>query len=236
MAKYYTINKKSSTEASISIFGDIGDSFWSEGVSAKDFKKELDALGDIKVLNIDINSPGGSFFEGLAIYNILQRHTATKNVTVLGLAASAASTIAMVGDKISISEDAYIMIHNAQTFAGGDKREMRKIADELDKFDNTIANIYAKKTKKDEKELHDMMDAETWLDGRTALAEGFVDEVTEAKKVAARYILDATNRFSVEAFKNTPKELLKASYTNGASDLINLYQEEVNLIKRRVFK
>jgi len=225
--KYYVMNKKSDDEGNISIFGDIGDSWWSEGVTAKDFKKDLESLGNVKVLNIDINSPGGSFFEGLAIYNMLKNHTATKKMVVLGLAASAASTIAMAGDEISMSEDAYIMIHNARMMAGGDKNDMLKASEELSKFDKTIANIYAKKTGKTEEELLNLMADETWMNGKDAMDMGFIDKLTEAKKAAAH--------FDPKQFKNTPNKLIQAGrVVSTAGSIIDMYHEELSLIKRRV--
>lgn len=225
--KFYVMNKKSDEIGEISIFGDIGDSWWSEGVTAKQFKKDLDSLGNVKTLNVEVNSPGGSFFEGLAIYNMLKNHTATKKMTVLGLAASAASTIIMAGDTISMSEDAYIMIHNARMMAMGDKAEMAKASEELKKFDTTIANIYSKKTGLSEEELLQMMEEETWMNGKDAKDKGFIDDLTDAKKAAAH--------FSPDKFKNTPNKLILANKTsNIAGSIIDVYQEELSLLKRRV--
>jgi ATP-dependent Clp protease protease subunit len=226
-----TLNAKKK-KATICILDVIGEDFWTgAGVTAKSFKKDLDGLeDDVEEIDVEINSPGGSFFDGLAIYNMLLNHKATVNVFIQGLAASAASTIAMAGDTISMSENAYIMIHNAMSYARGNSKALRKTADQLDQFDKTIANMYSKKTKKDEKELLEMMDAETWMDGKTALEMGFVDEVTEAQKIAACFDF-ATN------FLNTPKDLLPTEVTNnGSGAIIDVYTQELDLIKRRTQK
>jgi ATP-dependent protease ClpP protease subunit len=126
----------------------------------------------------------------------------------------------MAGDSISMPEDAYIMIHNTHSIAYGDSKEFIKTALELEQFDGTISNIYAKKTGESVEKLRELMDAETWMDGNAAKAMGFVDEVTNAKKVAAC--------FKFDKFRNTPQALQQ-----NTSSMLNLYQDEVNLIRRR---
>lgn len=227
---YYTMNKKDKT-GSLSIFAEIGKDWWGDGttVEAQQFKKDLDNLGEIDTLNIDINSPGGSFFEGLAIYNILKRTKATKNVTILGLAASAASTIAMVGDTVSMSEDSYIMIHNAHSMTWGDAREMEKVANELKQFDGTIANIYAKKTGMGEEEIRELMNNETWMNGAECKEKGFCDEVTDAKEVAACFKLDK--------FKNAPKNLAVTTPEPEPKAMgDDIYAMSLDILKRRIRK
>lgn len=226
------MNKKTKKKATICILDTIGEDFWTGGgITAKSFKKDLDALGnDLEEIDVEINSPGGSFFDGLAIYNMLLSHKATKNVFIQGIAASAASTIAMVGDTISMPENAYIMIHNAMSYARGNSKALRKTADQLDQFDKTIANMYSKKTKKSEEELLELMGAETWLDGKQALEMGFVTETTEAAKIAACF--EWSNNF-----KNTPKELLPVEQpllvANNSGVIIDMYTQQLELMRRR---
>jgi ATP-dependent Clp protease protease subunit len=175
---------------------------WGEQtVSANQFKKDLDALGNISVLNISINSPGGSVFDGFAIYNMLKRHKAKKNVYIDGLAASAASFIAMAGDCIIMPKNAYIMIHNASALAVGNAKELRKLAEDLEKFDESIVDIYVNKCGKSKKKLREMMDAETWMNGTEAKELGLIDKVEGEKKVAA-----CLNSRMV-SFKWLPKDL-----------------------------
>lgn len=156
----------------INIYEEIGENWDGTGFTVKTMAAALEkaAGGDITV---NINSAGGSFFDGLAIYNLLNEYAGTVKVKVVGMAASAASVIAMAGDTIEIGEQAFIMIHNAWVMAMGNKEELRVTADMLAKFDDSMAGIYAKVTGLDDKEVHKMMAATTWLDGKAALDNGF---------------------------------------------------------------
>ena len=199
MIKFYN---KTDEDAQIDIYGEIGESFWGESKSASDFKKELNNLGEVKNIFININSPGGSVFDGLAMYNILKRHKAKVIVYVDGLAASAASFVAMAADEVIMPENSYLMIHNAWSYAGGDKNELRKMADTLEQMDETISNIYAEKTGKEKEEILKMMDEETWINGKEALEIGFADKNEEEKKIAANI-----GSFFMSKFKNIPNDL-----------------------------
>ena len=168
------------------LYGEISDVSWfGDEVTPAQFQKDLAALGDISALNVYINSPGGDIFAGFSIYNILQRHKAEKTVHVDGLAASAASVVAMAGDVIKMPENATMMIHNAWTYTSGGAEELRRTADELERLNGQIADIYAARTGKDKDEIAAMMSAETWMSGKEAMEAGFADELIENKKVAA---------------------------------------------------
>lgn len=168
------------------LYGEISDTSWfGDEVTPAQFQKDLAALGDISALDVYINSPGGDIFAGFSIYNILQRHKAGKTVHIDGLAASAASVIAMAGDIIKMPENATLMIHNAWTYTGGGVEDLRKTADELERLNGQIADIYAARTGKDKDEIAAMMSAETWMSGKEAMEAGFADELIENKKVAA---------------------------------------------------
>jgi ATP-dependent Clp protease protease subunit len=187
--------KAAGDSAEILIYEMIGQDFWSgEGVTAKGFADQLKALGDVKTINVRINSPGGDVFDGVAIYNQLANHPAIVNVAIDGLAASIASIIALAGDKITIAENALMMIHNPWSFAIGEAGDMRKMADTLDKIRGTLLGTYAARTGIDEKKLGMMMDEETWMDGKEAVKLGFADEVSEAKKIAAKFDLSCFNK------------------------------------------
>ena len=144
------------TNDTLTVFDDIG----AYGVSAKSF---LDDLKSIKAeaVNVEINSPGGDVFAGLAIYNGLRASGKKINVKVMGIAASAASLVAMAGDEIEMPENAMMMIHNPWTFAVGDADELRATADVLDKIGTSLVTTYAKRTGKDEDEIKSMLDTET---------------------------------------------------------------------------
>lgn len=136
------------------------------------------------------------------MYNILNRHPATKTVHIDGLAASAASVVAMAGDVIKMPENATLMIHNAWTYAGGGAEDLRRTADELDRINDQIADIYAARTGKEKDEISALMTAETWMSGAEALDMGFVDELIENKKIAA--CVNSEKWFAL--YKHAPKE------------------------------
>src|SRR3990172_7858441 len=123
------MNALAKGEAEILIYEYIGRDYFGEGVSPKSFAEELKAFGDIRKLHVRINSPGGDVFDGNTIYNILRNHQAYIEVHIDGIAASVASVVAMVGDKIIISENAMMMIHDPWAIVGGEADEMRKMAE-----------------------------------------------------------------------------------------------------------
>jgi ATP-dependent protease ClpP protease subunit len=151
------------------------------GTGAKDFAKQLDALGDVDEIDCFINSPGGDVFDSISIHSMLSRHKARKNVHIDGLAASAASFIAMAGDTIDIVESGRVMIHNAMGIVLGDHREMRQVADVLESLSGTIANIYAKRTNRRPETFARLMDDETWFDAREAVANRLADSIVPLK-------------------------------------------------------
>lgn len=160
--------------ATLSIYDEIG--FW--GVQAKDFVSDL---GKVKssTLNVEINSPGGDMFAGLAIFNALRASGKEIVVRVMGVAASAASLIAMAGDKIVMPKNTFMMIHNPWTVALGNADELRQTADTLDKFGASLRETYAAKTGMSEEELAPLLATDTWLTAEEALAKGFATEVVD---------------------------------------------------------
>ena len=130
--------------ADIYIYDEIG--YW--GVTARQFASSMKALGDLDHINLHIHSPGGDVFDGIAIYNLLNSHTASKTVYIDGLAASMASVIAMVGNPIIMPENAMMMIHKPWGITGGDANDMRDYADLLDKVEAVLIPSYAKKPAK----------------------------------------------------------------------------------------
>ena len=170
--------------AEILIYGEIGKDWFGEGIAAEDLVKELAAL-DVATLDVRINSVGGQVFEGLAIFNALDRHPAKVTTHIDGMAASIASIVALAGDTVRIAENAFMMIHNAHGLEIGDANAMRKMADILEKLDGSLAETYVAKTGKSSKVIQAMMDEETWFNAEEALEAGMVDEVVEAMDVAA---------------------------------------------------
>lgn len=173
---WYRIENKTALDCTdVFLYDEVG--AW--GTSANDFVKEL---RDVKAgsINVHVNSPGGEVFDGLAIFNALRSHKAKVTVYIDGLAASAASFIAMAGDHIVAERNASLMIHNAHAVGVGDADDMRKLADMLDRMSETIANIYAERAGGTTAQWRTRMKTETWFSADEAVAAGLVDEITAA--------------------------------------------------------
>jgi ATP-dependent Clp protease protease subunit len=166
-------------QASISILDPIGADIWGDGVTAKRIAAALRAIGENPV-TINVNSPGGDYFEGLAIYNLLRNHPATVTVQILGIAASAASVIAMAGDVVRIARSGFLMIHNTWIGAAGDRHALREVANWLEPFDAAAVEIYGARTGLAADALGQMLDRETWIGGQAAIDQGFADELLPA--------------------------------------------------------
>lgn len=187
-------------QGEIYLYGVIGQTFFSDGVSAKQFKDDLKALGAVTSIDLRINSEGGDVFEGRTIYNLLSEHPAKITVYVDGIAASIASLIMMAGDEIRMGDGTFVMIHNPWSFAIGDANEMRRSAELLDSIAKTMIDTYAARTKNDGAKIKKWMDDETWMNASEALENGFADVVAEPVRVAA-----AIRR--PESFKKLPTAL-----------------------------
>lgn len=184
----------------ISVLDVIGADWYGEGVTAKRVSAALRNIGKRDVV-VNINSPGGSFFEGLAIYNALREHPAHVTVKVLGIAASAASVIAMAGDEIQIARSGFMMIHNTWVVASGDRHALRDVADWLEPFDAAAVDLYAARTGLEPKELAKMLDREAWIGGNDAVSKGFADTLLSADAVENRARNSIDGRSTVAAHK-----------------------------------
>jgi ATP-dependent protease ClpP protease subunit len=197
------------TTAELLIFAAIGD--WEDfgEVSAKGFARDLAALpSSVKRLDIHINSPGGSVFEAQAIYSRLADHRSEKIVYVDGLAASAASIVAMVGHKIYIRANANMMIHLPSGVVIGNADDMRQMVTALDSITESMINVYAKRTGLERDELQSLLAAETWFSPQAAVEKGFADEVRGVVKAAAivgekRVIINGVEH-DLSRFHNVP--------------------------------
>lgn len=196
MQTWYNLKADAEKTPVLSIFDDIG----AYGVSAKNFLNDLRSITGAEV-DVEINSPGGDVFAGLAIYNGLRASGKKINVKVLGLAASAASLVAMAGDTIEMPENAFMMIHNPWGFAMGGADEMRNTADVLDKIGTGLVSTYAKRTGKTDQEITALLDAETWMTAQEAVDAGFATSVTPALAVKASYSEDRLPANVRAAFK-----------------------------------
>lgn len=171
-----------SSDNSISILDPIGANWFGEGVTAKRIAGALRAIGDGEVI-VNINSPGGDFFEGLAIYNLLAEHPGKVTVKILGLAASAAAVIAMAGDEILIAQAGFLMIHNTWVVAAGDRHALADVAEWLQPFDEVSADVFHARSGVDRASIVTMLDRETWISGSSAVDQGFADDVLSSDQV-----------------------------------------------------
>lgn len=197
MKNWYTIRARG-TGAEVLIYDEIG----AYGVSAKGFLAELGALPDGVPIDLRLNSPGGSVFDAVAIYNALQRHDGTITAWIDGVAASAASYVAMAGDEIVMPENAFLMIHDPSGLVMGTATDMREMADTMDKIAGGIIRGYATRSGRTEKEIAALMAAETWFDAEAALEAGLATRLIEPVRIAAS--------FDIARFRNAPPALAEA--------------------------
>lgn len=198
--KWYTIKNAAGAkadEADIYIFDYIGG--WD--ISARSFIDQLQQI-DAGKINVHINSPGGSVFDGIAIQNSLKHHKASITIHIDGLAASIASVIALAGDEILIADNAYVMIHNPSSMVWGEASDMLKEAELLEKIADGIAGDYARQMEIPLKEARALMDEETWWLGSEAVEAGFATSTFEGTRAAAHFDV---SRLSAKA----PEEVVK---------------------------
>ncbi len=205
MQSWYTIRARDEG-AELLIYDEIG----AYGVSAKSFLADLGELDSKAPLELRLNSPGGSVFDAVAIYNALMRHEGTVTVTIDGIAASAASYIAMAGDTVVMPENAFLMIHDPSGMVIGNAGDMRSMAEALDKIAGSLVRGYAAKSGRPDEGIAALMAAETWLDAADALELGLADKVIEPVRIAAS--------FDITRFRNAPADLVEAVEKAGQSD------------------
>ena len=198
----YSINNKTTQkEVDIYIYDEVG----SFDVNAKKFIDDLKGLKG-KTLNIHINSLGGEVFDGMAIANAIKSHDGATNSFIEGICASISTVIALASDKVYMSENSLFMIHNAWGGSMGEAKDLRKQADILEKISNEIANVYRRKTDISYDNIISMMEEETWMTAQESMEMGFVDEITEAMKMVAKY--------DVSKFKNITNEKIQSIINN----------------------
>lgn len=211
----WNMKKTEEKSAEIMIYGDISTYNWWEDdgvVTPQQFNKDLQSLGDdIDVLNVRINSNGGSVFAGVAIHSMLKRHKAKVVVYVDGIAASIASIIAMAGDEIVMPKGAMLMVHHPWTYGMGNAKDFRKLAEDLDAISNSMQEIYIARTGIDSDELIALLDGETWLSATQAVEKGFANRIEEnSQPIAASIRMDGKTavingvEMDWSRFKNAP--------------------------------
>lgn len=215
------VRAASEAAASISIYEVIGEDPWTGGgVTVKRIDAALRSIGDQPV-TVNVNSPGGDVFEGIAIYNRLRDHSKPVTVKVMGLAASAASIIAMAGDTIQIGAASFLMIHNAWVLAIGNRHDLRDVATFLEPFDRALADVYVARSGQELAAVQAAMDAETWLSGSQAVEQGYADALLPADEIGTAPPAASVEVDKVKAIRRIEASLRKDMPRSAAIDLIN---------------
>lgn len=228
-----TVKNLTDNTADLYIYGEIVDNTdfkWDEAdVMPDDVKNALERVAGLDTLNIYINSPGGSVFSGLAIYNMLKRNKAKKVVHIDGVAASMASVIALVGDEVYMPANAFMMIHKPLTIAIGNATDFREIADNLDTIESGLMQAYEENLREgvDIEDVKQMVHDETWLTADEA-TKYFNIEITKAEEVTA------SARHVLENFKNVPKTLLKEEQEPKSKKKVNPQNKDDELEKIKI--
>lgn len=209
------VRAKGERRAEMTVYGPVGEGFFTEGVTAEKVRADIKAMGEVTDIDVYINSPGGNVWDGLAIANMLAAHPAQVHVHVEGLAASIASVIACAGDLITMGMGAQMMLHSPHALAGGNAEDLRAMADVLDKVENGMLDIYEARTGRDRDELRAILKAETWFSGSEAVEAKLADEFVSGKpreKVSASWqAVMACFRHTPEAFTPAPAGSMSAS-------------------------
>lgn len=184
----------------LDIYDTIGSDFFGDGITAGMVSEAIKSNPGMDI-TLNINSPGGDLFEGVAIYNVLKASGKTVTVNVVGLAASAASLIAMAGDTVTMQLGTQMMIHEALSMTAGFASDMRKMADTLDSVTTSAADIYVAKTGMSKDKVLEMMASETWLNPEDAVKNKFATSTGKAKGVK--------NSFDLSMYKHAPIDLLE---------------------------
>lgn len=214
------IKASDENDNTIGIYDPIGYDYWDDsGVTAKRISAALRSLDGADVV-VNINSPGGDVFEGLAIYNLLREYKGHVTVRVLGVAASAASFIAMAADEIQIARAGFFMIHNAWTGLWGNRNDLRETADFLEQIDDTIADIYHVRSGLSMDELKADMDKERWINGRDAIDSGFADAF-----LPSDVVIEDTKNFTKEKVAAHKADILLAKAGMSRSSRRELIQD-----------
>jgi ATP-dependent Clp endopeptidase proteolytic subunit ClpP len=204
--RWYEFRAQAKGPAEIVIYDEIG----AFGIPAKAFLDELKALGPVAELTLRINSPGGSVFDGVAIYNALKRHDAAITVWVDGIAASIASMIAMPGDEVVMPENAMLMLHDPSGLVMGTATDMRAMAEALDRMKAGMVTAYRDKSGRDDAEIESLMRDETWLSAQEAVALGLADRVEAPVRMAAH--------FDLSRFRRAPPQLTALASVTAQED------------------
>lgn len=203
----FAVRGEGTATLELDVYDVIGEGFLFRGVTAKDVLQKLKDNAGVESILVRINSGGGDVFDGVAIYSLLAESEANVTVKIDGLAASAASIIAMAGDDIQISAGGFVMIHNPWTIVMGEASDLVDSADRLEKISKSMADIYVARTKQKRSDVIDWMNAETWMGATEAKQRGFADTIMPAKKANKKAQAQAFASLNLDRFENAPESL-----------------------------
>jgi len=210
--------EKKGKRLELDLYGTVG-SIWDDGINAAKVVALLRNAEDVTEIECRINSMGGNAFDGIAIMNALKDHPAEVTVKVDGLAASAASIIAMAGDTIEMGEGSFLMVHRASGFVYGQANDMLKTAEILEKADGEIIDVYARRSKKPVETVRGWVEAETWFTGQEAVDAGLADKAVadpESKNKAAEALAGHGAIFNFANLPESLRNLVEAHRAKGA--------------------
>lgn len=210
-------------------YQDVYDWLGMDGTSPRKVAQELTENEDVLV---NINSVGGDVWSGSEIYTMLKSHKGKVEVNITGLAASAASVIAMSGDVVKMSPTAQLMAHNASTSVVGNKNDVKSTLNQLEEADKSILNAYKNKTGLPDEELAKIMDDTTWLSANTALEKGFIDEIMFAEDKQLQIVASTSGLFSSEKIDEFKKIMNNETETAHEDEAVFLLaKSQFNLLK-----
>jgi len=197
---------KNKKHAEIDLYGVVG---WS--IDHRYFNAELKRLGDLETITVNLNTIGGTFYDGLPIYNILKQHKAHVTIRVMGYALSMGSIIMLAGDTVEMAQNSLVMIHRAQGAVWGDARDMESGAARLKVHEEAILPDYMNRLGKTEAEVMELLQAETWYSSKSALKAGFIDKITDPidLKKANKQIDENVWEESIQNFQNMPDDFIQ---------------------------
>ena len=220
----------------IDIFGDIGESWFSEGNTMQSVRGQIEG-SKAKSIVVNISSLGGSVWDGLAIHDILAMHPANVETRIIGATASMGTIVALAGNTVKMSDNALFLVHNASTIAMGNKYDLEEAVKALKTVDERLKNIYKKKTSKEGSlktlaQIEDLMKQERWIDAKEAKTFGFVNEVFEPKKIAAHYSdnvkKELLNKINGMKFKEVKDVIGEFEISEGGAFLNEAMLEQLN--------
>lgn len=221
--KNFVISNKSEAITEIDIIGDIGEDWWTgEGITIDSVLGELRNVATPNI-QLNINSLGGDVNHALSIHDVIKMHPAKVTAKITGMTASSGTIIAMAADEVEMSENAFFLVHNVWTGIVGNQHDFREKADELEKIDNVLINLYVNKTGKTAEEVHDLMKQEDWITAEEAEEFGFIDNKFEPVAMAA-----SIEKINSSNLPKVPKAILSKIENMNIKEEFDAFKEGVN--------